>query len=441
MSRKIREEIFDRLKGERIIDSHNHVWDNLNFYIFFTGISQEQQVKKGDIDLITLIKDSYMKHDFVSAGLDVVDSDLLLIDPEGCWEMFSPFLKKVMNTTFSRIFSIALKDLYGIEKLSANNWKEASETIGERSSEKGWKEYVLRERCRLDFGIIDHVWDVADFHVDRRFFRPLLRIDPFVLGWSPEYRDFFGNSPWEIGRRWDMPLDDFDDYLALIDEGVKRCTAAGGVSLKVGLAYNRTLEVSNPSREDAEKAFGRTAGEVAAGEAKAFEDFIINYFVNKAAEEDVQIHIHTGFLGGVGKAFPNSNPTQLFSLIVRNPEASFVILHGGYPYTREAGAMAKVFPNVYLELSFLNIVCQSAFERSLAEWLDEVPGNKFIWGTDVHNPEEIYAAASLSKESLSRVLARKVERGDISSDSAVKLGKGILRDNMLELIATQKKYK
>ena len=55
--------------------------------------------------------------------------------------------------------------------------------------------------------------------------------------------------------------------------------------------------------------------------------------------------------------------------------------------------------------------------------------------------EEVYTITQIAKESLSRVLAKKVDRGDFSTESSVELGKGILRDNMLELLNAEKKYK
>ena len=437
MIRKYEETISEELRDARVIDGHNHVWDKLNYFLVFSGSGPEQVVEKNFVDIPTFIKDSYFKHDLMLSGMKANHQDLLEKDPEKNWKLFSPFIKKAENTTYSKIFRIALKDLYGIDRLTEENWREASRVMKEKSSEKGWMEYVLKDKCHLDFGILDHVWDVVDFKVDGRFFKPVLRIDPFVQGWDPNFKDFFGNQPWKTARVWDMPMNDFDDYLALVDEAVKRCLAADGATFKVALAYERTLEVSEPSKEEAEKAFGKSGREVSAGEIKAFEDYVINHLVDRAAEKGVPVQIHTGMLGGISAAFHHSNPTQLFDLILRKPEAKFVVLHGGYPHAGEAGAMAKVFPNVYLDITWLAIISQSALEHGLEEWLDAVPGNKILWGTDACNTEEVYSITQIAKESLSRVLAKKVDRGDFSTESAVTLGKGILRDNTLALLEVQ----
>ena len=62
---------------------------------------------------------------------------------------------------------------------------------------------------------------------------------------------------------------------------------------------------------------------------------------------------------------------------------NFVLLHGGWPYVREAGALLQK-PNVYLDMSQQALVFPA---RTLAgwlrEWLETYP-EKVLFGTDAY---------------------------------------------------------
>ena len=60
------------------------------------------------------------------------------------------------------------------------------------------------------------------------------------------------------------------------------------------------------------------------------------------------VQFHTG-LGDSDIILTLSSPAHLQPLIRAYPNTTVVLLHGSYPYTREAGYLASVYPNVYLD--------------------------------------------------------------------------------------------
>lgn len=96
----------------------------------------------------------------------------------------------------------------------------------------------------------------------------------------------------------------------------------------------------------------------------------------------------------------------------------------------EAAAIAKVFPNVYVELCWAHVISPSASRRALHELLDTVPSNKiFGCGGDYRYPELSYTHATIARRNISRVLAEKVSEGSCSEEEALELGRKLQHDN------------
>ena len=61
------------------------------------------------------------------------------------------------------------------------------------------------------------------------------------------------------------------------------------------------------------------------------------------------VQFHTG-LGDNDINLVLANPAHLQPMIEYYKEVDFVLLHSSYPYTREAGYLASVYPNVFVDL-------------------------------------------------------------------------------------------
>lgn len=70
-------------------------------------------------------------------------------------------------------------------------------------------------------------------------------------------------------------------------------------------------------------------------------------------------------------------------LIKAHPNAKIVLLHSSYPYTREAGYLAAVYPNVFLDFGeifpFVSADGQAAVVRQV---LELCPTNKMLWSSE-----------------------------------------------------------
>jgi predicted TIM-barrel fold metal-dependent hydrolase len=129
-----------------------------------------------------------------------------------------------------------------------------------------------------------------------------------------------------------------------------------------------------------------------------------------------------------------SNPLLLLDLIEANPKTKFVLLHGGYPWVGETGAIAlRHWRHVWIDTVWLPTISPTMARRALHEWLEVVPSDRLLWGADCFNAETIYAAALVNRAVIAEVLAEKVQRGDLRESDALRIGRQILRDNALSL--------
>lgn len=64
--------------------------------------------------------------------------------------------------------------------------------------------------------------------------------------------------------------------------------------------------------------------------------------------QSLAVQFHTG-LGDNDLQLSLATPSLMQPLIHAHPNTSFVLLHASYPFTREAGYLASVYPNVYID--------------------------------------------------------------------------------------------
>ena len=155
-------------------------------------------------------------------------------------------------------------------------------------------------------------------------------------------------------------------------------------------------------------------------------------------KRNLPIQIHTGSFEGNENILSNSNPELLTNLFMEYKEARFDIFHGGWPYTGELGAIAKIFPNVYIDMCWMHILSPTRSQTALSHWLDEVPANKILgFGGDYLFVEGVYGHSVIARKNVAKVLASKVNDGVYTLDQAKKYAQWLLRDNALQLFFPQ----
>jgi predicted TIM-barrel fold metal-dependent hydrolase len=149
------------------------------------------------------------------------------------------------------------------------------------------------------------------------------------------------------------------------------------------------------------------------------------------------VHLHT--IAGLGRYFSITgvNPLLLEPLFndPRFKDTRFVLLHGGWPYVREIGALLQK-PNVYLDLSYQSLTMTPRTQSQwLREWLEWEP-EKVLFGTDAYPysdelgwPESAWIASRNEREALGIALTGMLQDGEITRKRASELIRMVLRGN------------
>jgi hypothetical protein len=147
---------------------------------------------------------------------------------------------------------------------------------------------------------------------------------------------------------------------------------------------------------------------------------------NQESGDPLPIQIHSGF-GDPDLLLARADPSHLKPVFERFTATDFVLLHC-YPFVREAGWLASVYPNVFFDLS-LTIPHVSRPAAVVAEAIELAPLSKLLYGSDaVRTPELYLLAARWWRSALAEVL------GALLSEPAAERGAElILRENALAL--------
>ncbi|KAL1303221.1 hypothetical protein AAFC00_006638 [Neodothiora populina] len=146
------------------------------------------------------------------------------------------------------------------------------------------------------------------------------------------------------------------------------------------------------------------------------------------------LQFHTG-LGDNDMSIIRSNPAHMQPLIQRFPEVRFVLLHSSYPYTREAGYLATVYSNVFLDLGeVFPMVSRDGQEHIIRQAMEMTPTTKLLYSTDAHHFAEGYWLANKQfRQALEKVLVDYVECGDLTINQAINVAKDVLFNNSNDL--------
>ncbi len=218
---------------------------------------------------------------------------------------------------------------------------------------------------------------------------------------------------------------------ALLD-GLEQARMAGTIALKSIIAYRCGLAFELPSEREAAGALRHERQKLDGRPLRLTDPKLLYHTLALALEwagdHGVPVQIHSGF-GDRDLHLVQANPALLKPLLEesRFNRAPLLLLHAGYPYSREAGYLAGVYPRVFVDWSEANpLLAGPVLVRVLEELLALAPVTKLLYGSDAWGvPDWIWLGAVYGREALATAL------GD--GPDAVDDAHRILHDNAAEL--------
>lgn len=214
----------------------------------------------------------------------------------------------------------------------------------------------------------------------------------------------------------------------------------GTIAFKSIAAYRSGLQIEPVPKQEAASSFYVIKKTLAEQPLYLSDKFLIDFLVLQgleiAAKHKIPVQFHTGF-GDPDLDLRLANPLHLRPMLEdsRYRQAPIVLLHGSYPFSREAGYLASVYERVYLDfglaLPFLSV---SGMRSTLAMLLEVAPIAKIMYSSDAHLiPELYYLAAKWGRSVLAGVLEQAVCDGDLTAREVESVAIALLRDNARSL--------
>ena len=331
-------------------------------------------------------------------------------------------------TSFYRYLLPAFRDLYGVDfdTITAKQARQLNDRIFKNYKTDRWLNEVITKRANIELMVIDPYWARLDFTTHYPYTVALCNVTSVVRGFHPSEFNDPNDNLYEFARRDGIEINSLDDYVAVLDRLLSEARRKKAICLKSTLAYNRTLNFEDVSKERAAAVFGKPRKDLTQPQIKDFEDFIMWRLVELSAKHKLPFQIHTG-----QARIQGSNPMLLVDMIQANQSTKFILFHGGFPWVGETGAIAMRHSNVWIDSVWMPTLSYTMAKRAYQEWLEAVPSNRIMWGSDTGTAEGIYGATEFTRQCLAEALAEKVIRDELREKDALHIGRQVMRENAL----------
>lgn len=376
----------------------------------------------------------YASFHLAGAPLDAFATRPETVEAE--WAVFAPYLPAVETCCYFRHTWEGMQRALGIEAptLTAQVYAEVDSLLRAAQAQPGWGKRLLQEIAGVERALLDSFWEPIYLDENTDLFDPVLRVNGFVMCPWEGNADHNNNSYWRYLDLLGVEISDFTSFLGLYDAMLERHLKAGAKAIKLALAYDRRIEFLPVDYKTAERIWQAGPQAATPDQVTALQDYLCYYAVGEASRRGLPVQIHTGILEGLRNYQPaHVSPTLLVPLITAFPQARFDLFHAGFPYARELAVMALEFPQVWADICWVPLVSQAAAVQILEEWIDILPGNKILWGSDCVNPVVTLGATIFGRRVVVEAVARRAEAGGLSEKQAKRLVGAILRENAREL--------
>ncbi len=210
----------------------------------------------------------------------------------------------------------------------------------------------------------------------------------------------------------------------------------GFVGVKVHLAEEVGFDVLPVHADEAASVFaGAKAGD--ADSYKKLYTAVFTATLLQCQELDVPVHLHSGFTGGMWNGPIHAADPFFLGPFLKQPEflkTKIVLLHAGFPWTKQAGQMAHGLPHVWVDMGQMTPWASLRIVECYRDVMAWAPLSKIVVGSGGHGtPEIAWLAAKTAKIALAEVLEDAVRLKLMTEGDAETAAKLILHDNAARL--------
>lgn len=219
------------------------------------------------------------------------------------------------------------------------------------------------------------------------------------------------------------------DFAAALAE---RAESAVGFKSVIAYRYGLDFDPTPPSAAEVTEAAADWLGTQTPGRARLDHPVLLRHVLWEAVGHGRPIQFHVGY-GDSDIVLHRCDPTKMTEFIKATVDSGvqIMLLHC-YPFIREAGFLAQVFPHVWLDTgAALNYTGPSSVAL-IRQSIEMAPFGKMLFSSDAFGlPELYYCGALLWRRGVAEVLTEWVEADRLGSDDAHRYLTWFARDNAL----------
>lgn len=204
------------------------------------------------------------------------------------------------------------------------------------------------------------------------------------------------------------------------------------VGFKTILAYRGGFDrdLTRPGDDEVSTAAASWAAAVRAGApARLTDEVLLRFGIWTAVDTGLPLQVHSGF-GDPDLELHRCDPALLTEFIRATEERAAILLLHTYPFHRNAGYLAQMYPHVYLDVGEAVHYTGAASEAVVRESLELAPFTKVLFSSDGWGAPELHFLGSwLWRRAMSRVLGDWVVRGDWSRGDAERVIRLVAAEN------------
>ncbi|GMV99545.1 MAG: hypothetical protein AMXMBFR84_06840 [Candidatus Hydrogenedentota bacterium] len=428
-------EIRELVQDTAFVDTHEHLWEERTRLAALEHPGGFPQPP--DFSILFM---HYTNSDLIVAGMPP-DDHKRLVDPSvevhEKWKLVAPYYSRAGNTGYLQNVRESVRMLYGEDDLREDNYERISEQV-KAQIQPGYYNRILREVSRIEHAQVNNFEDPV-FNLTQ--YPDLLCQDLSFVGLSS------GLNVTPYAERMNREVVTLKDWHEVVD-WVFATYGPKAIAVKNQSAYGRRLDYDDVPADDAAAIFERYVRDknaLAEHEQKAVQDHLFHYCIRKAVEYDLPVKLHTGYFAGHG-GMPlhrvRANAGDLCPILKQHPDARFVIMHISYPYQDEAVALAKHYPNAYVDMCWAWIINPMASVRFVKEFLLAAPATKlFTFGGDYLPVEMVPGHAAIARKGIAQAISELVDEGWLDADTVSDTVNRIMRGNAHEVFRYEKTLK
>jgi hypothetical protein len=420
----------ERVGQTPLVDTHEHLIEEAERL-------QGPAHPRVQCDDWALLFSHYLNSDLLVAGMPPADMERFLspkTDPVAKWPLLAPHWPAVKHTGYAQAVRIAIRELYGIDELSASTIPTVQAAY-EHTRRAGFYQTILHERANLESCQVNCLTG-EPFKESAQ--PTLLMQDLSIVGM------FAGPNLKQYGPPTGIEVKDLADWHKVIDWWFGRY-APYAVAVKSQHAYSRDIDYARIPAEQAAPVFRRVLGKetVSADDRKLLEDHLFWYAVDQATRHGLPVKLHTGYYAGqnsmpLGRLARNAASASELCRLSR--DTKFVFMHIDYPFYEELLAVAKQWSNAYVDMCWAWIINPMAAKDYVKKHIVTAPINKLLpFGGDYLPVEPVLGHAVMARRGLARALEELVEEDWLTLDEALELVDPIQRGNARRLFQLDKK--